>query len=528
MFGFSHLRTWEWQSVKPARTIVFPFVSSGIPLLLLNSLDFAFELTTHSLLVFPRVWMTLLSLANDVIIYKLAYRLFADENLANVAAILYASSYTSLVFCTRTFSNCIETILFGVLLYLVTSHCNQSSYNAKAESAKKNSARNNLNLNFFISSVTVAGFFIRVSFVVFMFVPLVYWLFKDVAKNTRLRILYIVFRKTLALIPGAFTTAIVFVICDSYYFNYDAQFDVPELVQKQKSSLPYDWIQKVSLTPLNLLRYNANASNLEKHGIHPWFLHVAVNVPLMFTPLVYIIIPAMIQSDVYCQGTNYNKHILHVLAGSLLFSLAGLSSFSHQEPRYILPLIIPITILMAKYFYPLFSRKLLLMLWILFNVVYFIFFALLHQGGVVPSMEFVHSLSKAHHGSNVEVIYYKTYMPPMHLAAVSEQSSNKFKVRDLAGSAHEVLETTLKSLFNGSNPDVYLGFPNSIPCSQIKRLQRKYQLEEQYSVFPHLSMENPPWDEDVCQFDSEKDQSIVFYLASRMTLTFYKIKPLAI
>jgi len=415
---------------------------------------FSITNTTHSLLVFPRLWMTLLSLANDAIIYKLAYHLYCDANLANVAAILYSSSYTSWVFCTRTFSNCIETTLFGILLLLVTSQFqNSPSSNSTVKNVNFTSiSRNHLvNLNsLFISIVVVAGVFIRISFAVFMIVPLLYWLLNDIAKEKWANAFIIILTKCLALLPGALCTTIFFILCDFYYFNSDAFFNFPNVVQKYNFTLFREWFSHIPLTPLNLFQYNTNTSNIEKHGVHPWFLHATVNLPLMFTPLVFILIPALTQMNVYFKDYQERKHLVYVLAGSFLLSLGGLSSFSHQEPRYILPLVVPITILISKCFYPLFSRKLLLLLWLCFNVIYFIFFALLHQGGVVPSMEFVNSLSKAHslESSDVEIVYYKTYMPPLHLAALDElptAKESKFKIRDLAGSSHDILEENLKS-----------------------------------------------------------------------------------
>ena len=495
------------------------------------------SVSTHSLLVIPRLWMTFLSLANDAIIFKLANRIFNDINLAHTAAILFASSYTSWVYCTRVFSNCIETILFGLLLCLVTSNCDKA---ASAESekmpnrnliVKSNSSPVAKKESFFISAVIVAGVFTRVSFIAFMAIPLMYWLCKDLTREKWSRACSIVLTRIFALIPGAFFTTIFFVLCDSYYFDHDSFLDHLHMFQEKNFTGLYNWISNLQLTPLNCLLYNANASNLAKHGLHPWYLHATINMPLMFTPLVYILIPALSQVNVYLESSqnNLRNNFVYLLIGATMCGLGGLSSVRHQEPRYILPLIIPLTVLLSRCFYPLTSRKLLLTLWVSFNFVYFVFFALLHQGGVVPSMEFVNSLSKAHSRQNltVEVIYYKTYLPPVHLAALPRHSSSKpnnIKVRDLAGSPHDVLEATLEWAFYEGNSAVYLAFPASVPCSQITKLRQNYFLEEQYSVFPHLSMEDPPWSKEVCRFGDDKNH-IITRAINKMTLSFYKVNP---
>lgn len=42
---------------------------------------------------------------------------------------------------------------------------------------------------------------------------------------------------------------------------------------------------KFTITPLNFLEYNSEASNLAEHGLHPRYLHFLVNFPLVFGPV---------------------------------------------------------------------------------------------------------------------------------------------------------------------------------------------------------------------------------------------------
>lgn len=39
------------------------------------------------------------------------------------------------------------------------------------------------------------------------------------------------------------------------------------------------------LTPLNNLLYNMDVDNLKQHGLHPRYLHLLVNTPMLYGPL---------------------------------------------------------------------------------------------------------------------------------------------------------------------------------------------------------------------------------------------------
>jgi len=41
----------------------------------------------------------------------------------------------------------------------------------------------------------------------------------------------------------------------------------------------------IIITPLMLLKYNTNITNLASHGLHPRWLHILVNMPMMFGAL---------------------------------------------------------------------------------------------------------------------------------------------------------------------------------------------------------------------------------------------------
>ena len=483
--------------------------------------------------------MTLLSFINDFVVYRVTNRLFKSENIALAASILFASSYTSWVYCTRTFSNSIETILFGLLLDLVTrddeAEGENRNTNASTNAGKEN-AFGTQKCAFCISAVLVSGFFIRTSFLCFAFVPILYWVCKGAIKESVAYIFSVIFIRSLSLLPGIYYTALAFLVADYAYYRQDELAKLPVLLYEADVSALAAWVHNIPLTPLNAMAYNWNVSNLEMHGLHPWFLHVTVNMPLMFTPVVYVLVNALCKTDKYlygCSNLRGNHDLFLLLFSSVLFSLSILSTFQHQEPRFVLPLIIPVTILLSRCLYPFSCNKFLITIWIVFNFSFFAFFGIFHQGGVVPSMDYVGSLARVHNENHLQttrfrhVIFYKTYMPPIHLAAISNKNSphRKFLITDLAGSPHKKLEETLQTSLVKPNSEVYLALPTSLPCSQWQKLRQNYILKEQFGAYPHLSLETPPWSRNVC--GSKNDAINTFFVVlDQMALSIYLVKPL--
>lgn len=70
------------------------------------------------------------------------------------------------------------------------------------------------------------------------------------------------------LLPPFYTatlTASVFIAADTYYFRGD--------------------FSKLVITPYNFVKYNLSTKNLADHGLHPSWLHVGVNLPMLLGPL---------------------------------------------------------------------------------------------------------------------------------------------------------------------------------------------------------------------------------------------------
>lgn len=153
-----------------------------------------------------------------------------------------------------------------------------------------------------------------------------------------------------------------------------------------------DWTSTFPpITPLNLLRYNLKASNLQDHGLHPRYLHLLGNWPMLFGPATPAIIdaartyflrdekgrtwrervqaylPAGIRDRVALQRSSMPRKSLYsskvqrmlpskqllmssraVYLATLAVPTVALSVQPHQEPRFLVPLLVPCVLVAAR------------------------------------------------------------------------------------------------------------------------------------------------------------------------------------
>ncbi|EGG08320.1 uncharacterized protein MELLADRAFT_85009 [Melampsora larici-populina 98AG31] len=163
-----------------------------------------------------------------------------------------------------------------------------------------------------------------------------------------------------------FTLFTIFYSCwiDSNYFNY--------------------W---PSIPPLNLFLYNLDWSNLSLHGLHSKWLHLFVNGPLLFGPSLWV----LTFWGIY-KMFRFRKNLHYLLSGSVIVSGLGLLSIQpHQEPRFLLPLLIPVCIIASHTLLTLTptSRKVFWKLHFLHTILGTIFYGFLHQSGVIPTISYI-------------------------------------------------------------------------------------------------------------------------------------------
>jgi len=117
------------------------------------------------------------------------------------------------------------------------------------------------------------------------------------------------------------------------------------------------------ITPLNNLTYNLASSNLAKHGLHPYYQHVLVNLPLLLGPAALLL---------------FTQPHLSLRLYSAISGVFVLSIFQHQEARFLLPTI-PLILSSVK----LPKNKTRLRIWAGIWIVFNVFFWYI-DGGVPP------------------------------------------------------------------------------------------------------------------------------------------------
>ncbi|XP_065604232.1 GPI mannosyltransferase 4 [Cyrtonyx montezumae] len=481
---------WEFLSSSPCRTAVFPLLTSGVTywvLKALQQLDVCSRcVSSYTLLVSPRLLLTAFSFVLDYSVHRLAPFWGADRWKA---LLLLAGSYVTLVFYTRTFTNTLEGLLFALLLVLVSSRKSDSSL------AKRTSSP-------LIGVVIAAGFFNRPTFLAFALMPLLYWAGLNADSQKSIKTLVI---PCLKLITCACFTAVVFITADTMYFT---SVGLDNLYSVTNSSL-FDVIarlnHRVVVTPINFLRYNLNSHNLAQHGSHPRVTHLVINGVMLFGILHLLAIRA---------GLKMLKKYIHELMrvgarfrGSpklsvrseghpalLLFyfvPLALLSLFSHQEPRFLIPLILPLVLFSTSQNRAMKWKHII----VVFNVLGAFVFGCLHQGGLIPCLfhleHLMHSSESSNHPRHYTLLFSHTYMPPRSLLNIKKKDMH-VEVIDMAGSEEEPLCRAVGQHANNctcSDCHFLVIIPGTVRAT-ISRCG--VSLKNETLIFPHLSMEDPP------------------------------------
>lgn len=481
---------WEFLSSSPCRTVVFPLMTSGVTYWVIKSLqqlDIGSScINSYTLLVPPRLLFTVFSFILDYSVYRLAPFWEADPWKALV---LLAGSYVTLVFYTRTFTNALEGLLFALLMVLVSSRKLDGSLAEPTSSP-------------LIGIITTAGFFNRPTFLAFALMPLLYWagLIVDSQKSIKT-----VINHFLKPVLYACLTAIVFVTADTFYFT---SMGLDNLYSIKKSSL-FDIIhqlnERIVVTPLNFLNYNLNPRNLALHGSHPRVTHFTVNGLMLFGILHILAIGAGFKMlKKYIHQLLWVRSRYHGPPGLLAHAegnptlllfyfvpLAFLSLFSHQEPRFLIPLILPLVLFSTSQNRAVKWKHVI----IIFNVLGALLFGCLHQGGLIPCLfhleQLMHSPEFSNHPRHYTLLFAHTYMPPRSLLNIKKGDTH-VEVIDMAGSEEEILCQTVEQRANNltcNDGHIFVIIPGTVRDTITKC---GVSFKNETLVFPHLSMEDPP------------------------------------
>eukprot|EP00850_Spirogloea_muscicola_P000057 SM000001S04459 [mRNA] locus=s1:340581:344248:+ [translate_table: standard] len=379
-------------------------------------------------------------------------------------ALTLASAWPLLVLQVRPFSNSLEAVLLALTLIVAVDadgvvHAQSAEEPLHAEDSqvreedrrqvtplteapevagdrRRQVLRRKLLACCVVGAVTALGFFIRFTFVLFA-LPVGLYVVLDASWAPLADCGYGRARgmvaRALAGAGGFLLCSSMLVFCDSIYFcSLSFTWDKLDFhLLKNLAKL------KVVITPLNGIIYNSKFSNLAIHGLHPHYLHALVNLPLLFGPLAMAAL----------KGAGAHLKMLTTITGM---------SLSLQEPRFLLPMLLPLAVLYGDF--PMSSKKILI-LWVSFNSFGLVFFGFVHQGGLVPALAYMHrhlhapeltaqwldlqdgkdtSTCRGDSGPtlarpvHVDLIFYRTYMPPGHLLAIPSSGIIDAKSRQLS------------------------------------------------------------------------------------------------
>ena len=188
------------------------------------------------------------------------------------------------------------------------------------------------------------------------------------------------------------------------------------------------------LTPVNSILYNTSTTSLRAHGLHPYYQHFVVNLPLLLLPalpLLFSRTPSQLAG---------NPRFLSALSATIILSLVP-----HQEPRFLIPtipLLLSLVSLPSPSLSPIKFRG-FATAWIIFNLALGLLYGRYHQAGVVPAQMWLgenkHILDLK---AGTKVFWWKTYSPPVWLLNAPRDDLD---TTDLMGTDAQEVEAALKN-----------------------------------------------------------------------------------
>ena len=459
--------TWEFRPENAIRSIVPPLFMTSFPLRIyvwlkqtvllargdVTSIDTSWheDLSGFEILVVPRMFLALLSiLAIDWPCQILTERFGSSRSsskhqsgssVPTTELLILSSSWPALVFFCRPFTNTLETIVLSVLLLIVSGDW----------VAKKNGMTDSNTRSLAVGILSSIGIFVRFTFAFFAIPAVAIYLLQKGGDTRRqdskdnkngTRPLSAAITALSQIVLHATLVSIGFIVCSCIFVAIDTQFysnlSPPSAMQKDECAT----IGGRYIAPLNALLYNSKIDNLGEHGLHPRITHLAVNLPMLFGPLalffyadiakITVRLIRLCVKRVFGDESIANNEarvdttftswigttICRLVIGCGLFIL---SCAPHQEPRFLLPTTVPLIALYGRHLFTTSSKRLMQPIWVLFNVLLLIFFGLLHQGGVVPSLLASRSIVSKSIGVGSTLFYHHTYMPPSFLSRSSRR-----------------------------------------------------------------------------------------------------------
>ncbi|KAI0825968.1 Alg9-like mannosyltransferase family-domain-containing protein [Irpex lacteus] len=471
ILGWHHLKTWEWDTIFPCRSILPPLLTTGLPMIILkqtlsgNLGHITRNVSSRAVFLLERLSALALSFVLDICVSQLV------PIARSQALLLLASSHVVMTFQVRPFSNSVEACLvalaIAILGRMLISQRNNGPTDREIFSTQTS----------WFAVIIVLGIMTRITFTAFVF-PVAAEVLLLSLQVTRVSGRVSIRRWMQALTMPLCTGLVALcgaIAMDTLYFSGESL--------------------RFVLTPYNNLLYNMSPDNLAKHGLHPRWLHIAVNMPLIVGPglIFYGILAARLFP--LPSGYSYSTSCFIACTLCIIFSLTVLSLQPHQEPRFLTPLVVPFVVLVTNSGYIEAVNRIFLVTWIIGNAALTLLFGVLHQGGVVPSLLHLNGqISSLPSSHNYITLYWKTYMPPWHLLGIPEGEvlAGRASVADLAGRSSTDVEEYLSSL-RDQRPEgtiLYLVTPEFAMRSLGPSMAHCFTIDKR--VYPHLDLDHIP------------------------------------
>ncbi|RKP14094.1 GPI mannosyltransferase [Piptocephalis cylindrospora] len=513
VLGLKAFRAWEFNPEFPCRPILIPSLLYGVPLYLLRAvyaLGSSLPLVSTVLPAggIPSPWAIfftermsslLLSFTLDLSLASL----LREPDSRWIGLILLSTSFPALTFLVRPFSNAQEASILAGALALLCQLQRSLSHSRKITSSSGiilSPASVPLKTSLAFGALLGLGMFCRITFTAFAFPLGLGWLWIMTSHYRRSSIdLLSLLHLTSATIGGIFSVSLLAVLADSLYYGSLVVEVVqgggkegwgttvqPVNLSMVVSLLPslftsfLSWIFPSSLleslpfissspghvqvrghavlTPLNNLLYNMNVDNLSHHGLHPRWLHILVNAPLLLGPLSYMALRSLVRVR--------SRHLLRasliplIASGSSLFGLFFLSLAPHQEARFLLPALVPTIFALVNGRSadraPLQRFSLgFWALWLTYGLALSTLFGWAHQGGIARTAMWMGDQWRSAPSENeyttgppngsLTLIFWKGYMPPRHLTGIPRGTS-AVEIIDAGSKSGKEIISTLQDL----------------------------------------------------------------------------------
>ena len=225
------------------------------------------------------------------------------------------------------------------------------------------------------------------------------------------------------------------------------------------------------VTPINAARYNASPRNLAEHGLHPRSTHVLINLPLLAGPLAIAAAADLVRTvllkckpehaaaQASSEADGASSHLgsppprlRRLLLVVVVLPLLALSAAPHQEARFLIPMMVPLTLLYGHTLQPTPEatrqascawRTWRLAAWMATQLIVGAFFTFAHQGGVVRAVEVLQRAAPSPPLAPPMAIFFRTYTPPRSLLGASAATAAPWQLVDLGGGGVDELTRTL-------------------------------------------------------------------------------------